>query len=436
MNFNNMLQTEENKSKIIQILILLYANEREIANLFVQGYSINPESKNLKEYFIINKSWIDKFKQIYHYDLVNNIQSMRNITNLKQTFQNMKNYLSLNEIKSLISMINTDISSLSQFNPTLITNSCGENGEYNFPVNFVVIHKSIIKLIQNLIMNFFSDSDYEMQIGISSLFLKSTFDTQKIYVYSYNNNLFNFKGVIEVNHQEIWGGIYNKYLSKITFENYLNTKKIDINKKNQKQKLLNSENKLIGFIYLVSLSGQNDKAIKNITEGEIINNLNIGNNETIPKLGFSPIYHKLIDSINSLETYYPHDLPNIGTIINKISLNELKCLTVYIIQSSKLQYCIDTVKNLKKTYNDFSFCLNNNDLISVENINETTKYSFINSDILKYFKINNTNGLPKFFLFIILKNYTERSMLIYNPKQKNILNIITIMNYMNFYFNN
>jgi hypothetical protein len=50
----------------------------------------------------------------------------------------MKNYLSLNEIKSLISMINTDISNLSQFNPTLITNSCGENGEYIFPVNFVV----------------------------------------------------------------------------------------------------------------------------------------------------------------------------------------------------------------------------------------------------------------------------------------------------------
>ena len=431
MNFNNMLPTEDNKSKIVQILILLYANEREIANLFVQGYSINSGSKNLKEYSIINKSLIDKFKQIYHYDLLNNIQSIRNISNVKLTLQNMKNYLSLNEIKSLVSMINTDISSLSQFNPTLITKSCGEFGEYNFPVNFVVIHKSIINLIQNLIMNFFSDSYYEMQIGISSLFLKSTIDTKKIYVYSYSNNLFNIIGIIEF-FNEIWNDIYSKYLSKISFAQYLIRKKIDVNKKNQKQNLLNSESKLLGYIYLVSLSGQNDKAIKNITEGEIINNLNIGKNETNQKLSFSPIYHKLIDSINSLEAYYPNDLPNIGTIINKISLNELKCLTVYIIQSSKLQYCIDTVKNLKKTYNDFSFCLNNNDLISVENINETTKYSFINNDILKYFKINNTNGLPKFILFIILKNYTERIMLIYNPKQKNILNII---NYNNNSFN-
>jgi hypothetical protein len=249
---------------------------------------------------------------------------MRNITNFKQTFQNMKNYLLLNEIKSLISMINTDISSLSQFNPTLITKSCGVYGEYNFPVNFVVIHKSIINLIQNLIINFFSDSDYEMQIGISSLFLKSKLDTQKIYVYSYNNNLFICKGVIEINHHEIWGRIYNRYLSNITFENYLIIKKIDINKQHQKQKLLNSENKLLGFIYLVPLPGQNGKVLKNIIEGEIINNLNVGNNETIPKLSFSPIYHKLIDSINSLEAYYPNDLPNIGTIINKISLNELQ----------------------------------------------------------------------------------------------------------------
>jgi hypothetical protein len=165
--------------------------------------------------------------------------------------------------------------------------------------------------------------------NISSLFLKSKFDTQKIYVYSYNNNLFNIKSVIEINNHEIWGGIYNKYLSNMTFENYLNTKKIDFNKKNQKQKLLNSDNKLIGFIYLVPLPGQNDKVLKNITEGEIINNLNAGNNETIPKLSFSPIYHKLINSINSLEANYPSDLPNIETIINKISLNGLKGLTVY-----------------------------------------------------------------------------------------------------------
>ena len=84
MNFNNVSPNEENKFKIIQILILLYANEREIANLFAQGYIINPESNNLKDYCIVNKSLIDKFKQIYHYDLIHNILSIHNITNIKQ----------------------------------------------------------------------------------------------------------------------------------------------------------------------------------------------------------------------------------------------------------------------------------------------------------------------------------------------------------------
>ena len=46
--------------------------------------------------------------------------------------------------------------------------------------------------------------------------------------------------------------------------------------------------------------------------------------------------------------------------------------------------------------------------------------------------MNNIIVLPKFFLFIFMKNYTEKIMLIYNPKHKNVLNII---NYSNNSFN-
>ena len=434
INLNNVSPNEETKLKIIQILILLYANEREIANLFAQGYITNPESKNLKDYCIVNKNLVNKFKQIYHYDSIHNILSTHHITNINQVIQSMKYYLSLNEIKSHKSMINTDITGLSQLNIAPTTIACGEYGIYNFPINFVIIHKSIIKQIVNLIMNSFDDSYYNMQIGISSLFLKSTYDTKKIYIYQYNNNLFNIIGVIDF-FNDIWEGIYNKYLSKKTLKDFFYLKKIDINKKNQKQNLLNSKNILLGFIYLIPLSGQNGNEAQNIIDNGIINNinnLNINKNDNIKKSNFSSIYHKFINSINNLEPNYPDEIPDISAIINKISLKQLKGMTVYIIESSKLQYCIDTIKDLRKTFNDFSFCINDNDIISDENFSETTKYSFINSELLNYFKINNIIVLPKFILFVLLKNYTERIMLIYNPKHKNVLNII---NYNNNSFN-
>ena len=250
--------------------------------------------------------------------------------------------------------------------------------------------------------------------------------------------MFNIIGVIDF-FNDIWEDIYNKYLSKKTLKDFFYLKKIDINKKNQKQNLLNSKGVLLGFIYLIPLSGQNGNEAQNIIDNGIINNinnLNINKNDNIKKSNFSSIYHKFINSINNLEPNYPDEIPDISAIINKIFLKQLKGMTVYIIESSKLQYCIDTIKDLRKTFNDFSFCINDNDIISDENFSETTKYSFINSELLNYFKINNIIVLPKFILFVLLKNYTERIMYIYNPKYKNVLNIINYNNNNSFNIKN
>ena len=429
-NINVSSQNDE-KSKIIKILILLYGNEILIANYLAQGNAMNPNSKNLKDFFIINKSLIDKFKEIYHYDMIKNVLSTKGISNFTQILNNISSYESLEEIKSVSYMINIDTTSLAQFNITPTTKSCGEYGEYTFPVNFVVVHKSIIDLLQNLNMSYFIAQSYELKIGVSSLCVRGTYDTKKIFIYHCNHRLFNILGVIEV-FDEIWDNIYSRYLSKMTFEEYLKKKKIDINTKNKKQNLLSSNKSHLGYIYLISSSVQHHNIVKNqVTEGEFIPDLNIKKNEIIQKPNFSAIYHKLIDSINNLNPNYPHDLSN-ETIMNKLSSNQVTGLNLYIIETSKLQYCIDTIKQLRKTINDFSNCLNEYDLISIENVNESTKYSFINEDILNYFNINITDALPKVFLFIFMKDYTMKIMLIYNPKKKNILNII---NYNNNSFN-
>ena len=67
----------DNKSKIIKILILLYANEKETMRLYSQGCN----ESNLKNYYLLNKGFFHKFKQIYNYNSICNIPEIKGITN-------------------------------------------------------------------------------------------------------------------------------------------------------------------------------------------------------------------------------------------------------------------------------------------------------------------------------------------------------------------
>ena len=86
-----------------------------------------------------------------------------------------------------------------------------EEDSYIFPTDFVIIHESIYNLIKQL-WNIAINSDYEINFGKTSLYLRLKYDN-KIYIYNYNNGSFNICGIIEL-FADAWKYIYDKYLLK------------------------------------------------------------------------------------------------------------------------------------------------------------------------------------------------------------------------------
>ena len=81
------------------------------------------------------------------------------------------------------------------------------------------------------------------------------------------------------------------------------------------------------------------------------------------------------------------DLKNIETIKVLLDKKLLIQLPVFIIENSKIKYINDL---LKQTDISISSFLSEKDILFYDKISESTKYSFINEEICKYFMIQNT----------------------------------------------
>ena len=394
------------KLKIIQSLILLYGNVKEINRMYTQG------TFDVKKYYLVNKTFIDKFKEIYNYNEINNILTKKGINTLSDAFNNLKGLISLNEIKSIYNKISININNLTQINIYVQSRKGGPIQEYNFPLNFEIIHESILNIIKSFI-NIYIESDYEISFGQLSLCLRWKYDPQKIYIYNYNNHSFNLSGIIEL-FADAWKYIYDKHISKKSFVQYLTEKQINLNILNQRQNLTSTGNKFLGYIYLTSHI--NDFNSNNIVD----QNMNMFNNpkkEENKNMNLKNIYQNLINSLKNLKKNNI-DLPNLETIKSYISSNILNTLPVFIIEHNKMKYYLE---------NTNAFYLLETEIISGDLISEATPYSFINEEIIKYFNIQNTERLPKAFAFVN-KNQT----FLFYPNQNCLL---IVFNYKNNSFN-
>ena len=414
------IQNKDDKTKIIQILILLYGNEKEIMRLYSHG------AFKLQQLYLINKAFIDKFKEIYYYKEICNILISKGVNTFKDTIQISKNLVSLNEINTIYNKIIIDTNILTQLNLTVQSMEGGPNKEYRCPVNFVIIHESILNLIKSFTYTGVS-LEYEINFGKSSLCLRWIHDNNKIYIYNYNNHSFNLSGVIEL-YGDAWKDIYDRHLSKKMFSQYLTEKQINLNILKQKQDLLSSGNKSLGYIYLTSqitdfnnnnVIGSNMPLFNNneIKENNIFNNENKGKNTHI-NTDINNIYKNFIYILNAMQDYYL-DLPNNDTIKNYILKKTLNNIPVFIIETKKLNYCKDLMKQSKNNWNEFSSYLSEADIIPCGSISELNEYSLINDEILKYFKIQNINILLRAFYFI-----NKSQIYIFYPSQNCLLNAV------------
>ena len=314
----------------------------------------------------------------------------------------------MNEIKAFSEKINNiDNYILSGLNLSpFIQIIKNDEGEFYPPINFQIINESLYNMIINFAGNSFN-SKHHITLYKSNLYLQLTENNKTIkkiiFVYEYNNIYVNLLGFIKFigNYFE---RIYKKYFSKMNLRDYLLEKKVDLNLINQKQILISSKEENLGYIYLIAQIKQNEK--DNI---------------------FYSIYQKLILSIKNLIPY-TGNLPNIMDINNYLQANFIIYLPGFIIKNGKLIYYLDMIeKNLKDDFLNLS----EYDILPYTEVDEATKYSFVNEEICNYFKIQNINSLPKVCLFKLKENNNIK-MYIYYPNQNCLLNVL---NYNNNSFN-
>ena len=253
-------QVDESKINIIRSLILIYGNEKIIIELYSKGIY------DLKNCYLVNKSWIDKFKELYFFNEISNILAIKGINSYGSALKNLQLLESSSEISTIINKINIDTNILLQLNLATETKNIGE---FNFPINFVIINDKLKYLILQY-SNSSISPDYEINFGLSSLYIRWKLDPNKIYCYTYQNNSFNLLGIIEL-FADIFKEIYDRHLSKKPFNQYLNEKKINLNIFNQKQELFSSGKKLLGHIYLPSSNDEQKTEYNN----PIMNNDNV-----------------------------------------------------------------------------------------------------------------------------------------------------------------
>ena len=463
VNSNNPFYTASNtgisdnkKVLIIRSLILLYGMEKGIKTALINGvYDLRP-------YYLVNKTFIDKFKEKFQFNMINNISALSIYSKFSDFEQNIKSLEALNDVKNISKLIQGDPSSLShiQLYPTL-----NSYGEYKFPTNFTIIHEEILNMLKHLCNVEYDVNDYRFQykitFGDSTLYLQWLSNTNRIFAYPYNNNSFRLFCVFEL-FDDIFKNIFNRYLLATPLNQYLQQKNIKLNIKNKKQPLCSSGNKHLGDITIINQISQsvnskmpynNNIINKNNYNYENNNNIIINNNTTINN------NHIEYNTENNIDNHYIDNNINFDTnnnisknnksidSINKNLLNSIKSLKpteldltgadiktyiesyiiiilpVFIIEKEKLNYCLTYGKE-----NIGALIISYADVLSPDKLNENTSYSFINEEFCSYFKIKDIRALPKANLFIDNK----KQLNIFYPAQNILLKVI---NYQNNTFN-
>ena len=139
---------------------------------------------------------------------------MKGINTYNSVLKNFQLLESSNEISSIKNKINIDTNALNQYNLLPETKNIGE---FNFPINFVIINDKL----KNLILQYSNSgisSEYEISFGKSCLCIRWIYDPLKIYFYNYddNSNSFNLLGIFEL-FLDFWRDIYNRHFTKKSF---------------------------------------------------------------------------------------------------------------------------------------------------------------------------------------------------------------------------
>ena len=247
INYNKNLNPNLNNQKseiILNSLILLYANSKEMNRIFSPNIH---ENYNLKKYVLINKAWLDDIKNYFNYNEINNLLSQEKYKfNIYDDYKNNLSYLNtLPEFKNIRAKL--AIISLTKINQNKPGNNKNIHPKLNIPIPlpFELINESLFNLIKQYIPNINEHQlKYKVIFGYSTLYFLSQNESNIIYVYAYIydniNKKFSLFAICILKDSTIIKGIFDKYLNKMAFKDYLIIKNLKLNLLNQKQNIIGS----------------------------------------------------------------------------------------------------------------------------------------------------------------------------------------------------
>ena len=443
-NINPYLNNQNQMSSLIlDSLILLYANNKEINDIF----SGIKENYKIKKYVLINKRWFDDLKSCLNYNEINNLFTYKFIYNNYDDYINNLKYLhSLKEFQNIEAKLKTNVF-LAQFNKKDQTSFEEIDNKLNIklPVYFELINESLFNVFKRYIPNINEHQiKYNAIFGKTTLYLQSqnNYENNYIYIYIYSNinKTFILYAICIFKDLKMLKNIYDKYLKVITFEEYLKIKDIKLNILNQRQNILSSNGVVFAQVILIDKNNQFNKncqmnQIIQINQknenGEFSQNENkIFNNNYLISINYQNFLQELENMIDLTIGF------NLSDIENYLNQRTIISYPVYLFETEKLNYYLKTRDELIKNKQQMGIQQNNFDIdfnifnnIIKNNIIKNKSYSVVNETILKDLKFpiekyNNSKGLifknkGKIFLY----SMESKILLILIKKQNNIFEL-------------
>ena len=436
-NFDNENMSMDIKTDILRCLILLYGSEKEINKLINSNID---DEYDFKKYYLVNKIWIDTFKDIFKYKEISKILSQNNSYNRYKDYQNNLQTLIPNKDLQNIASNFVEIPNLLKNEIKLFFPQEYYKKEVNmkeapkiFQNKLELIPKSLFYLLMKLAYCNNNKVDYSylkhsMLIGNSTIYIQDKSNLNTFYLYFYNK-LF---AIANNFHRKYFYSEINQHLNKERIDRYILKKNIILNNIDILQDIFNSENKKIGQMIIKTKMDEsfiNKEKIK-IKKDE---NYFIYNN-----------FNKFKEDLKKYNKSQNLDLSDINSIDKYLSQKKLIYQSVYIVEKDKLEYIKrslnfelfdkyqktndnkekdDIMKSIYNSINPFDNDNNKIEIISYDKINYNTKYMFVDENFCKSLKILKNNINP----YIFFKN--QQDFVLYCQNNKKLFILSDFSNY-------
>ena len=436
-NKNEKKVSKDKGKNRIRNLIQLYKEEMEIFTLFDKN--INNE-KDMKEYYLINKNWINFYKEKTNYEKIEEKLKSMDIKNL-----NIEEFIRVNydEISNKIKDLPENFLKEKNFHfleNQLKSSNSKEQNDLSSPQEFVLVPEFLFNLFYKEIIksNEYKKDEYKYNtiIGDNALFIQDKNYENIFYTFTKdkNNNIQLPSYFFKYNDKNMFFEDIKNYIQNKGLDNYLIERNIQFHKNSKLDVLYNQDNEKIGEY--INYNKMDKETYKNMKiKNSLLQSQNFYikyklMNEKIVKFKNNMNLSTAINEINNKQNL--NNYINVIVMLND-ELNNLK-KNLYFPQAEELLKLKDKKEEqkskLEKMANDLAkdashnFDANNYvksiKLIKPNEIAQNNKYNFVNKDFL--ISINNSkdfiNSLPE--VYYLMGNNEK---LIFYPKEQKIYKV-------------